>query len=584
MSKFIFDIKQIFKDGNWFKDNYGRYLLFRGVNFASRSKLPPYLPIVSLNIHDINNVDLQAEINLVEKNLDHLKDLGLNIIRLLIIWKAIEPFPNPNLDELLPEGKKYLDMIKVIIDKLHERRLFVILDFHQDIAHETYGGDGFPDWALAIDEFHWKPIFPRTEIQKKTWYLSYYINHFVKHTLRSFWNNNLRNTEFGLENYPVRTHLEKTIGQTIKYFNQIYSNSNDGPIIIGIEPFNEPNQVGLGRKDFESRILKEFYINVINEIRKFDNKIFIFIEPRADWNIYKLPPFPSSIIDRTESLSEEIIDLNIDRNFIFNQNEIFTFLPKDNYFLDYFKEHGVFSFHYYDPQTFFNSLSNRSDDMNKKKYEWPQLFQKMKSEATARNLIPFITEFGGSNDWKNLETNLEPTEIYKKEQIRAYMDLQFKQIENFLLNSTYWNFDLYNTNDEKDNWNLEDFSLLGPNRSPRNFDILARPYPICSSAKPIFLSFDLKSKYATLILEGQVQDKPTIIYIPIKEHYPSFRIWTTSPDIQWIKSEQLLYWYPDKNKQFNQIIILPNQKLDTNLLPFQVRELIKDTNYNFIFS
>jgi hypothetical protein len=525
-------------------------------------------------------VDLQEEINLVEKNLDQLKDLGFNVIRLLIIWKAIEPFPNPNLDELLPEGKNYLDMVKMIIDKLHERGLFVILDFHQDIAHEIYGGDGFPDWALAIDELHWKPILPRTEIQKKTWYLSYYINHFVKHTLRSFWNNDLRNTEFGLENYPVRTHLEKTIGQTIKYFSQLYSDS--GPIIIGIEPFNEPNQVGLEINDFESKILKEFYINVINEIRKFDDSIFIFIEPRADWNIYTLP-FPSLIIDRAESLSREI-ELNIDKNFIFNQNDISTFLPKDNDFLDYFKDRGVFSFHYYDPQTLFNSLRNRPDDMNKKKHEWPQLFKKMKNEATVRNLIPFITEFGGSYDWKNLETNLEPTEVYKNEQIRAYMDLQFKQIEDFLLNSTYWNFDLYNTNDNKDNWNLENFSLLGPGRSPRNFDILARPYPICSSAKPTFLSFDLKSKYAALILEGKVQDEPTIIYVPIKVHYPSFSIWATSPDVEWIKSEQLLYWHPNNNKEFNQIIIVPKQKLDTSLLPFQVRELMKDTNYSFNFS
>ena len=38
----------------------------------------------------------------------------------------------------------------------------------------------------------------------------------------------------------------------------------------------------------------------------------------------------------------------------------------------------------------------------------------MKKEAIVRNLIPFLTEFGGSNDWTNLETNLEPTEIYKR--------------------------------------------------------------------------------------------------------------------------------------------------------------------------
>ena len=196
MSGSIFDIKQILKDGSWFRDNHGRYILFRGTNLASRSKLSPYLPIVSLNIHNIDDIDLQHEINLVEKNLDYLKELGFNVIRLLIMWKAIEPSPNPRLDELLPEGKKYLDLIKVIIDALHKRRLFVILDFHQDIAHEICGGDGFPDWALAIDESHLKPINrPLLDIQKRTWYLSYYTNHLVKHTLRSFWNNNLRNIE-----------------------------------------------------------------------------------------------------------------------------------------------------------------------------------------------------------------------------------------------------------------------------------------------------------------------------------------------------------------------------------------------------
>ena len=49
LSKLILDIKQIVKDGDWFRDNHGRYLLFRGVNFASRSKLPPYLPIAPVS-------------------------------------------------------------------------------------------------------------------------------------------------------------------------------------------------------------------------------------------------------------------------------------------------------------------------------------------------------------------------------------------------------------------------------------------------------------------------------------------------------------------------------------------------------
>ena len=585
MSKLIFDIKQIVKDGNWFRDNYGRYLLFRGVNFASRSKLPPYLPIAPLDVSRINYEELHEEIKNVEKHLDHLKDLGFNVIRLLFMWKALEPMPNPHLDELLPEAKKYLEMMKVIIDELHERRMLVILDFHQDIAHEICGGDGFPDWALAIDESHLKPISrPLLEIQKRTWYLSYYINQLVMHTLKSFWKNNLRNIEFGLENYPVRTHLEKTIGQTVKYLDQLYSDVQD-PVILGVEAFNEPHQVGLERKYFESRFLKEFYINVFNEIREVNNKVFIFIEPRVDWNVNVLPNL-SSVIDLTkEPLLKEIASSSIDKNLIFDQDEVSTFLPIDSEFLESFKEKGVFSFHYYDPQTIFRSLVNLPDDMTKKKIKWPSLFQKMKEEAVVRNLIPFLTEFGSSNDWKNLQTNLEPIEVYKREQTRAYMDLQFKQIEDFLLNSAYWNFDLYNTEDEKDNWNLENFSILDSNRDLRNYDIVARPYPICSSAKPKLLFFDLKSRYATIILEGRVQgDKPTIIFIPTKYHYQSFSIRATSSEIQWIKQEQLLYWYPDKNKQFNQIIIAPNEELDVNILPAQARELFSDTVYTIIFS
>ncbi len=77
----------------------GRYILFRGVNFASRSKLPPYLPIAPLHVENIDQSKLKEEIELVKSELDLLKKLGFNIIRLLISWKAIEPKPNPNLDE-----------------------------------------------------------------------------------------------------------------------------------------------------------------------------------------------------------------------------------------------------------------------------------------------------------------------------------------------------------------------------------------------------------------------------------------------------------------------------------------------------
>ena len=86
----------ISKDGKWFHDSHGRYLLFRGVNFASRSKLPPYIPIAPIDIKNLKQLDLKKEIELCSSELNLLKFLGFNIVRLLISWKAIESRPNPN--------------------------------------------------------------------------------------------------------------------------------------------------------------------------------------------------------------------------------------------------------------------------------------------------------------------------------------------------------------------------------------------------------------------------------------------------------------------------------------------------------
>jgi hypothetical protein len=239
---------RIWKNGSWFNDEKGRYLIFRGVNFASRSKLPPYLPIAPLETKNISNVDLSREIKSVNPELDLLKDIGFNVVRLLISWKAIEPRPNPNLEELLPEGRQYLTFIKEIIEALYTRNLYVILDFHQDIAHEFYGGDGFPDWALARNEGDERQ--EPADFRDKKWQIKYAISKPVRETLRSFWLNSLTNREAGIENFPVRTHLEKTVGQTVKFFRSL-NNGLGHPAILAIEPFNEPHPVGLPKKQFE---------------------------------------------------------------------------------------------------------------------------------------------------------------------------------------------------------------------------------------------------------------------------------------------------------------------------------------------
>jgi hypothetical protein len=145
-----------------------------------------------------------------------------------------------------------------------------------------------------------------------------------------------------------------------------------------------------------------------------------------------------------------------------------------------------------------------------------------------------------------------------------------------LLNSTYWNYDLYNTKDGKDNWNLENFSLLGPQRKPRHLDLATRPYPLLSSAKPTFLSFDTKNKYFSLMLEGNVieADEPTVIYVPRNTHYPKgFYVWSTSTtkeSVEWDVDDQLLYWKLTKMHDSNTLVIAERNDVQTSKLPKEV--------------
>ncbi len=563
--------KGIWKSGSWFRDDAKRYVLFRGVNFGSRSKLPPYLPIAPLEISDISKLDLKKEIESVKSELDLLKNLGFNIIRLLISWKAIEPRPNPNLDELLPEGRQYLSYMKEIIDELHLRNIYVILDFHQDIANEVYGGDGFPDWALVIDNEYERPKAANPD---KKWQMKYMINKSLKQTFKSFWENKLTNLDEGLENYPVRTHLEKTIGQTAKFFKSL-NNGGGHPAILGVEPFNEPHPSTLPKKDFETKYLVDFYNNVNAEMSRVDENYFIFIEPRVDWTVssgdsgmpmsYGASPLAVKDSFNLDFIKKVMVDKKID------SRKITTYLPLDLSTISRFGNNGVLSFHYYDAMAVASSFVKIPESMYTYKMQFPMIFAQLTEAAKTRGLIPFLTEFGA---------------FQEAEQAREYLDLQFRQIEAFLLNSTLWNYDLYNTEEGKDNWNFENYSLLGPNRTSRNIDVVARPYPMRSSAEPALLFFDSDSKYACIILKGDVEsNEPTVVYVPYETHYsPKFTVWSTSSALKWDKENQLLYWYPAKDQPYNQLIIGKGTKLDIQLLPEQSKELAGKTTFTRTFS
>jgi hypothetical protein len=383
----------------------------------------------------------------------------------------------------------------------------------------------------------------------------------------------LTNLEEGLENFPVRTHLEKNIGQTVKFFKSL-NNGNGHPAVIGVEPFNEPHPNTIPKKDFESKFLMDFYRNVNSEIRKVDESLFIFIEPRVDWTMsgdggmpvsYGAAPLDVKDSFKMDFIKKVMVDKKLD------SIKLITYLPDDPSSMSNFNSNGVLAFHYYDALAVASSFVAIPESIYTYKVEFPAIFAQLLQAATDRGLVPFLTEFGA---------------FQEAEQVREYLNLQYVQIERFLLNATLWNYDLYNTEEGKDNWNFENYSLLGPNRKLRNADVVARPFPMRSSAEPSFLFFDADSKYASIILKGRViSDQPTIVYIPFDIHYsPEFTVWATSNELKWDKENQLLYWYPSKDQPYNQLIIGKGNKLDTKLLPDESKELASKTTFTNTFS
>lgn len=552
----IFDLigsaREIQRDGTWFRDSKNRYALFRGINLASRSKLPPYLPILPLEITTLEGIKpkFDQEIKNLEKYFDAMRELGFNVVRLLVMWKAIEPEPNPNPEVLSEKGIKYLELLNEIINQLYKRGIYVIIDFHQDIANDLFGGDGFPDWALGLTELQ-KQFISGLIRKDQFWMLQYQINLSVRKVLRCFWRQEQVN--YNGRYYIPFAHLVKTIGATARFF-QSMNNGKGHPAIIGYELFNEPYPIEIDEKWFEEKELAEYYREAIQEIRSStatqagDTKSFIFMEPRMSWTPY---------VDMEHNFGDldSLTDWgwHLDLPSITNDKRI------------------VFAFHYYDFGLFIPGIH----DMQKNKDRWKSMFRKLYDEAAKRGGIPFLTEFGASNNWQE-SSNFESS-LYKTVQ-RAAMDLQYQQVESCFLNSTYWNYDFYNKEDTGDNWNFEDFSILGSNRKLRNEDIVARPYPMRSSAEPSQLKFDLKTKHGIMIFKGLPVEAPTIIYVPQIIHYKNgFEAHATNDKMEWYEREQILLWWPSKSDVKHQMIICPSDSFDERVLPKESKELLPIT-------
>lgn len=120
---------QLRRDGSFLVDEQNRVVILHGVNAVW--KLKPYAPPDT------------AE-GFTAADADWLQAHGFNSVRLGVLFAGVMPQQGV-------VDANYLQQIDRAVQLLASRKIWVLLDFHEDMYNEKFYGEGFPDWAVYDD-------------------------------------------------------------------------------------------------------------------------------------------------------------------------------------------------------------------------------------------------------------------------------------------------------------------------------------------------------------------------------------------------------------------------------------------------
>lgn len=119
------DARRLRRDGNWVRDDRGRVVLLRGMNYSG------------LEFGNFFGRPRGPE----EADFDQMASWGVNVIRLPVAWHYLEPSP----------GVLDRDHLRTQVDPIvafaRARGMFVVLELHQFQWSPCVGGNGVPAWS-----------------------------------------------------------------------------------------------------------------------------------------------------------------------------------------------------------------------------------------------------------------------------------------------------------------------------------------------------------------------------------------------------------------------------------------------------
>lgn len=245
-------------DGSWFKDEYGRTLLLRGVNLGGSSKVPfspdgaTYRSDGFFNHRQVSFVGRPFPLEQADEHFSRLKRWGFDFLRFLVTWEAIE-HAGPGLYD-----QAYLDYVHGIIRKADEHGIRLFIDPHQDVWSRFSGGDGAPGWtfekvglditkfaetgAAIVHQTHGDP-FPRMVWPTNGAKLA------AATMFTLFFGGNDFAPATEVDGEPVQEYLQR---HYIAAIRQVAARLKDLPNVVGYDTMNEPLPGFIGWRDLRS--------------------------------------------------------------------------------------------------------------------------------------------------------------------------------------------------------------------------------------------------------------------------------------------------------------------------------------------
>lgn len=232
-------------------DESGGRLILRGTNVSGDAKyrvdhLPPY----------------------GEADFARLRDeLGVNAIRLLVFWEAIEPEPG-RYDDV------YLAGVRERVDAAGRAGLHVVIDMHQDLWGRGFGSAGAPSWAGDPRDYD-------RHRRERLWMVGYFRRE-VARTFDRFWEDRDRQDAFA------------------RAWGRVVEAVRDAPAVLGYDLLNEPFWGSAHPDRFDRSIAPAFYARVIDAVRAIDPHRYVLVEPapiaNAGWRSRFVPPHRPKLI------------------------------------------------------------------------------------------------------------------------------------------------------------------------------------------------------------------------------------------------------------------------------------------------